>query len=75
MLDSSFNNFRNLTPFVTTHFRDREEVVKIEKWQKCEDGIITLSFTDLNGYCTTWYRDTGVVDASFEGNLQNILKE
>lgn len=77
----------NLIPNVSTHLRllidnirdcTIGKIYSIEKWEKDLRGMTWYQIGDDTGMGRTWYyheHDPEVEDASFEVNLQNILKE
>lgn len=76
-----------LIPYKSTHLRFLVDSVRdctigkiysIEKWEKDLRGMTRYQIRDDTGMRCTWYyheHDPEVEDASFEVNLQNILKE
>lgn len=76
--------FKNLTPFVSTHFKCVEsfraqnlvkgKIYRIEKWY-VKDGEVCLDFTDECRQKVSWARDHDVEDYSYFRNLENILKD
>lgn len=76
-----------LIPFQSTHLRLLVDSIKgftvgrvysIEEWEEGSQGSIYFQIRNDNGEVSIWYYfeyDPEVEDASFEVNLQNILKE